>query len=111
MSIELNGVEIIISPDVIFKIKIGEKIFLGAVKIHISKNNIFDKVQSRYISSLLSKYLSEVVASEGEIVLEEFCLSIDVFGESVIKVPNNLSKTLSEIEFICEEIKSLWNAA
>ncbi|WP_345274007.1 hypothetical protein [Flaviramulus aquimarinus] len=110
-SIFLNGVEIIISPDVIFRIKANGKIYLGAVKVHISKNNVFDNIQSRYISSLINKYLKEVVAKEDEEVLEELCLSIDVFGEKVISVPKNLSKSLAEIEVICANVKSVWNAA
>lgn len=110
-SIILNSVEIIISPDVIFRIKVDGKTYLGAVKVHISKNNVFDNIQSRYISSLIHKYLKEVVAKDDEEVLEELCLSIDVFGEKIISVPKNLSKSLSEIEVICEEVKFFWNAA
>lgn len=110
-SIILNGVEIIISPDVIFRVKIDGKNYLGAVKVHISKNNVFDNFQSRYISSLIHMYLKEVVAKDNEDVLEELCLSIDVFGERIISVPKNLPKSISEIEVICEEVKSIWNAA
>ncbi|WP_055446995.1 hypothetical protein [Lacinutrix mariniflava] len=110
-SIIINGVEIIISPDVIYKLKINEKVYIGGVKVHISKNNIFDNQQSRYISSLIYKYLKEVVAEEGEDVLEELCLSIDVFGEKVISTPNNFPKAINDIEFICEEVKSIWNVA
>lgn len=106
-----KDIEFIISPDVIFKIKLEGKTYLGAVKIHISKNNVFDKIQSRYVSCLIYKYLKEVVAKDDEEVLEELCLSIDVFGEIIISAPKNLSKSLTEIEVICEEVKSLWNAA
>ncbi|MEP3838382.1 MAG: hypothetical protein ABJM36_12080 [Algibacter sp.] len=110
-SIIIKGVEIIISPDVIYKLKINEKVYIGAVKIHISKNNVFNNQQSRYISSLVYKYLKEVVAEKDEEILEELCLSIDVFGEQVISTPNNFSKSLVEIENICEEVKNIWNVA
>jgi hypothetical protein len=110
-SIYIKGVEIIISPDVIFRLKANGKVYLGAVKVHISKNNVFDNMQSRYVSSLINKYLKDVVAKDEEEVLEELCLSIDVFGEKVISVPKNLYKSLSEIEVICEEVKSFWNVA
>lgn len=110
-SLIINGVEIIISPDVIYKLNINGKVFIGAVKVHISKNNIFDNKQSRYISSLIYKYLKEVVAKEGEEVLEDLCLSIDVFGEKAISVPNNLPKAITDIEVICEEVKILWQVA
>ena len=110
-SIVINGVEIIISPDVIFRLKLNGMTYLGAVKVHISKNNVFDNEQTRYISSLIYKYIKEVVAKDGEEVLKELCLSIDVFGEKVISVPKNLPKAITEIEVICEEVKSIWNAA
>ncbi len=110
-SIIYKGVEIIVSPEVIFKLKIKDKEYLGAVKIHISKNNIFDNNQSRCISSLLYKYLNEVVVKNGEKVMPELCLSIDVFGEKVIPVPRNVEKKLGDIEILCEEVKSLWQVA
>lgn len=110
-SIIVNGVEIIISPDVIFKLKIKGITYYGAVKVHISKNNVFDNEQSSRISTLLHKYLKEVVVKENEEVLKELCLSIDVFGEKVISVPRNLPTTINEIESLCEEVKTVWNAA
>ncbi len=110
-SVIINGVEVIISPDVIYKFKLNGKVYIGAVKIHISKNNIFDNQQSRYISSLLHKYIKEVIIKDGEEVLNELCLSIDVFGEKVVQVPKNLSKALNDIEDICEEVKSIWEVA
>ena len=110
-SIVVNGVEIIISPDVIYKLRLYGKTYIGAVKVHISKNNVFDNKQSRYISSLVYKYLKESVIKEGEEVLEELCLSIDVFGEKVIQTPKNLPKAITDIEILCEEVKSIWNVA
>jgi hypothetical protein len=110
-SILLYDGEIIISPDVIFRIRINGKTFLGGVKVHISKNNVFDYIQSKYISSLIYKYLEEVVAKPGEEVLEDLCLSIDIFGERVISAPKNISKSLAEIELLCGEIKTYWDAA
>lgn len=110
-SIFLNGVEIIISPDVIIRVELDGKKYLGAVKIHISKNNVFDNLQSRYISTLLYKYLKEVIANDDEEVLDSLCLSIDVFGDSIISVPKNISHTVNDIEMICDEVKTVWNAA
>lgn len=110
-SLILYGVEIIISPDVIFRIKVNGKIYLGAVKVHISKGNIFDNMQSRYITSLIYKYLKDVIAVNGEEVMPELCLSIDVFGENVISVPNRFQKAITDIEVICKEVKTLWQVA
>jgi hypothetical protein len=110
-SIIVNGVEVLISPDVIFRLKIDGKNYIGAVKVHISKNNVFDNQQSKYISSLIYKYVNDVVAKEDEEVMKELCLSIDVFGEKVIAVPKDFSKAITDIEVICEEVKTFWKAA
>lgn len=110
-SVFINGVEIVISPDVIFRTQINGRSHVGAVKIHISKNNIFDSKQSKYISSLLYKYLVESVAQEDDIVSKELCLSLDIFGVRVISTPNNTKKVFEEIEHLCDELKSIWSAA
>ncbi|GGW58723.1 hypothetical protein DFQ11_101952 [Winogradskyella epiphytica] len=110
-SIIINGVEIIISPDVIIRLELDGKKYLGAVKIHVSKNNVFDAVQSRYVSTLLYKYLKDGIAKQEEEVIEELCLSIDVFGDSVISVPKNIDTSIRDVFQLCEEVKTIWNAA
>ena len=55
--------------------------------------------------------MKEVIAKDDEEVLESLCLSIDVFGDSIISVPKNLSDTVNDIELICDEVKIVWNAA
>ncbi len=52
-----------------------------------------------------------MIAQEGEEVLEALCLSIDIFGDSIISAPKNLSNSVRNIEVICEEVKTVWNAA
>lgn len=110
-SIFIKGVEIIVSPDVTYKFKLDDMVYVGAVKVHISKNNIFDSKQSSYISGILHKFLKEHVALENEIVLEELCLSIDVFGQKAVSTPKNLKDVTLEIETLCDEIKTIWQVA
>lgn len=50
------------------------------------------------------------VAKNGEIVLPELCISIDVFGEGIVTSPVNITDKIKDIEVICEEIKMLWDA-
>lgn len=110
-SIYINGVEVIVSPDIIFRFKLEGKKFIGGVKLHVAKGNIFDNYQLRYVSSLINEYLENIIADEDETVLKELCLSFDVFGERVISAPKNLLKAITDIEVICEEVKTLWNVA
>lgn len=110
-SVIINGVEVIVSPDIIVRIKADGKVYLGAMKLHISKGNIFDAKQSRKISTILFKYLRDVVAKDGEEVRADLCMSLDVFSGRLITAPKNLAPTLGEIEVICDEVRLLWNVA
>ncbi|WP_276168476.1 hypothetical protein [Zobellia alginiliquefaciens] len=110
-SIFINGVEVIISLDVILKMSIDGKTHLGGLKIHIAKTNVFDYSQQKAIAVSIYKYLNDVVANEGEIVNPKLCFSLDVFGRGIVSAPLNIYETLGDVEMICEEIKSLWTAA
>jgi hypothetical protein len=110
-SIYINGVKIIISPDVIYKINIGGQKYIGGVKLHVAKGNIFETKQLKYISSLIYEYLDEIVANEDEIVMKELCLYLDIFGKRVISAPKNNIKSIKTVHRLCGEIKMLWNIA
>jgi hypothetical protein len=107
----INNVEVKVSPDIIFIIHHNETRYIGAVKLHLSSRNIFDSKQSRFIATILNKYLLELSDKYNAEVLPELCLSIDVFGSSTISAPKDYNKSIKEVELICEEIKSLWRVA
>ncbi len=110
-SVIINGVEIIVSPDLIFKVNIDGTDYLGGVKIHISKHNLFDSRQQLYVSSAIHKYLDSVINDGNQVVLPELCLSIDVFRENITSAPQNVDLKIKDIEVICDEVKQLWSAA
>src|SRR5690606_2711948 len=58
-STTINGVEIIVSPDLIIEIDIDGIKYLGGFKIHISKGNVFDIRQQTYVATAMRKYLDE----------------------------------------------------
>ncbi|CAM4165823.1 Restriction endonuclease [Zobellia roscoffensis] len=110
-SVFINGVEVIISPDIILKMRIDGKTYLGGLKIHIAKTNVFDYSQQKAVAVAIYKYLKDVVASEEEMVDPLLCYSLDVFGRGIVSAPMDVTETLGDVEMICEEIKSLWTAA
>lgn len=107
-SFNVSEVEIIISADLIIKVFIDGQAFLGAVKLHISKGDSFDKEQSKYVTTCLYQYLDLLYENTGIIVLPDLCLSIDIFADSIVSAPKNIEKTLEEIETMCVEIKQIW---
>lgn len=110
-SITINGVEVIVSPDIIIQAEIDGKQYLGGIKIHIAKENKFDREQQSYVASTILKYLENVVAKNDEVIMPELCLSIDIFGEGIVSAPKNIDSKIKDLEIICDEIKKMWLAA
>jgi hypothetical protein len=108
-SIKIKGVEVIVSPDIIIKAIIDDVTYVGAVKIHISKSNVFDNNQLRFIASTIYMYLDEVFDNEEYVVMPELCLAIDIFGSRIVNAPNIIDSEINNIEVICQEVKDVWS--
>lgn len=103
----IAGVEIKIAPDAVVRFEINGKKYIGAIKIHISKNSPFDYMQSLKIATVLYKYLSEI--KDGDDIIEpKLCFSLDVFGERIVAAPVKIEEALLYVEKDCEEVKTIW---
>lgn len=107
----VDGVEILVSPDLIFKIKLKGEVHIGAVKLHISKSNIFDITKSSNVATLIHKYLNELSKKHEAKVLPELCFSYDVFAGRFVTAGKDNKESLEKIKKMCEEVKLLWNVA
>lgn len=110
-SILIEGVEILISPDVIFTMVYNGERYIGAVKIHISKRNIFQLQDSKTVSFLIEQYLKSIQDNYKAKTLPELCFSLDVFDGRMITSPRNKVFFLEKIKEIAKEVKSLWKVA
>lgn len=108
--IVMEGVDIIISPDIIIKAKFKGKIVYGACKIHICKSKPFDHNQGQYVATLLHQYLITSVAQEDEIVLPELCFCLDVFSDRIVSASDKSTKIIGEIKTFCLEVKKIWDS-
>ena len=106
----VNGVKIIVSPDIIVRINIDGQFYLGAIKIRIAKSSLFTPKQSRRIATMIHKYLEDVVANDDDMVSKKMCVALDVFHNSTITAPSKMKKIFSEIESSCNEVKLLWSS-
>lgn len=104
----VSDVEILVSPDLIIKVLIDDKWYLGGLKLHVSKSELFDNHQSKYVATCIYQYLDLIFEDDKIIVLPELCFSLDVFANSIISAPKKVEKTLEEIENMCLEIKKIW---
>jgi hypothetical protein len=109
--INLYGVNIKISPNLIFRITINGKKEIGACKIYTAKGKPFSNSQSKVIATLLYQFLSEHVAKEDEYVNPELCFCVDVFAGTTINSGSRISVDMKNIKFICAEIPRKWDIA
>lgn len=110
-AIDVYGVSIIVSPEIIFKITIDNKEVLGGIKLHVSKSNSFDSEQQQIIASGICNYLEKNVANEDQIVLPEFCISLDIFGNGFISNSSAKKNLINSYKKECKEIIKIWDAA
>lgn len=110
-TLNIGGVGIIVAPDLVIRGKLSERMVLGGIKIHISKNKPFDFRQSQFVAAIIKRYLEEEVAVNGDVVLPELCFSLDVFGERIVPAPSKAHIINHEIETICLSIIENWDEA
>ena len=107
----IRGVEITVSPDIVFTMDYKGQKYIGGVKIHLSKSNIFDNKELKIVATVLHKHISEIAENYNAVPLPEICYSMDVFGERIVSSSKKPAKIISQIEKICDEIKRFWNVA
>ncbi len=112
-SVLLYGVEIITSPELVYRIKIDGIWQYGAVKFHTSKSGKFDRTKAKVVSTVLKMYLERYVKHLEEIgvVNPNYCFCVDVFNEIITNASAESSKTELVINEACAEIIKLWDAA
>ncbi|MDQ0067761.1 hypothetical protein [Chryseobacterium lathyri] len=109
--IEVNGISIIIAPEIIFKTIINGNEVFGGIKLHISKSNYFDTEQQQIIASGICTFLEKNVTEGKQIVLPEFCISLDIFGSGFISNSTAKKNIISSYKKECLEIIKIWDAA
>lgn len=107
----VDGVEILVSPDLIFTMEYKGKVYMGGMKIHLSKGNIFEPRESKIVAAVIQSYLESISKEYKAEVLPELCMSLDVFDERIVSSPVEVEKYLDKIKFICNEVKRYWHIA
>jgi len=110
-SLIVDGVNVIVAPDVVFRTIINRKVTYGGAKIHICKTKPFDLKQSNYVATALHRFLIEKVAEPGEYVMADLCFCLDIFAERFTSAAIRSTSGFRDIKSFCSEIKTLWAAA
>ncbi|MGE0772342.1 MAG: hypothetical protein AB7K37_11565 [Cyclobacteriaceae bacterium] len=107
---EVRTVDIVVAPEIIIKGTINGKSVIGGVKIHISKNGMYDLESSQYVASIVYNYLNKE-SGDGETAIPELCFCLDVFRGTFVQAPARSGELMSKVEKFCDELKSLWKQA
>lgn len=109
--ITFNGVQISLSPELIFSFKSNGKNVYGCIKIHISKTKPFNLQQCQYSSWLIAHYLDKNYTDSNSIVEPMFCLTIDVFSNRIVPASRDFRANVKTLKSVCEEIRENWISA
>lgn len=105
----IYGVNIKVSPNLIFRTIIDGQKTIGAVKLHVSKGKQFSRKQSSFVAQILNQFLSNFVAEEDEIVDPRLCLCIDPFAGTTVSAFNKIKAEMKEVKAICKEMPTLFD--
>jgi hypothetical protein len=104
-NILFNGVNVRVAPELTFRITVGGVKYLGAFKLHVSKDKVFSNKQSKLVAALIDLYLNNCVAEEDEIVDPVLCFCIDPFAGTTINSNSRVNLDMAIVKKLCDEIK------
>lgn len=103
-SLLIYGVRIKISPSLVYRIRIGDYTYLGAMKVHISDSKKFTTQQSSLVAQIIYMYLSRVVAEENDIVLPQLCFCLDLFSKTTVTAHDKISYEMGKLSILCNQL-------
>lgn len=107
----LKGIDVIVSPEIIFSVTRNGKKHYGAVKLRVSKSKPFDSEQQTLIASLIYEYLQQNIIAPEVIIEPDLCISLDVFGGGFKTLNATNANYLNNNLHYLEEVKKYWNIA
>jgi len=104
-SIELNGLFVDIKPDIIFYIEENGKKYLGAVVLRYNKSKAFKPINGQIVAEGIRLFLEQEIAQNGDQILPDLCLSVDIFSESVVSAAKTTNAHRKIVYDLCKDIK------
>lgn len=102
----VNGVNLIVSPDLILFWEIDGIKYAGAIKFYI-KQKALSLEDGQLAISILMDFMQN--SSGKEVVIDEkYCLYVDVMNERVFSGLNVSQDYLNKVSNACDEIRNLW---
>lgn len=103
----VSGVNVSVRPEIILSDNANH--IVGALKLYINKSNPLTDESGKYISTVVHRYLAEVISSDNY-VSPGLCVVADVFGQTVHVAPKAYKRSMADIYSACQNIAILWSA-
>lgn len=107
--LKISQVDVSVRPEVIFKWKIKNQMYIGGLKLYFSKSNPIDEEAAAYASTIMKEFLTEI-AEEGDKVDLKHCYILDVFEQKIYTPPKSHKTKWKHITAGCAEIASRWES-
>lgn len=104
-SYAIEGVDVIVSPDLILQWEDNGKTQVGAIKFNIKKQSLTLQ-KGGLTATVIYDYLKQI-SSSNVIVNKDYCFCIDVMSERIFS-PNRIEDNIIVAKEACLEIKRLW---
>lgn len=107
-SYSLEGVDVIVSPDLILKWDANGKTNVGAIKFNIKKQSLTLQ-KGGLTASVIYDYMLQIASPDWN-VSKEYCFCLDVMSERLFS-PSMVEENITVAKEACLEIKKLWTQA
>jgi hypothetical protein len=105
----INGVSVIVSPDLMLEWEVEGQKYVGAIKFYIKKKDLTLQ-QGRLSASLIADFMRRT-NSEETTVSKRHCVCVDVMNQRIFAAPGNIIEDMNSISDACYEINTLWLAS
>ena len=105
----INGVEIIVAPDLLLEWEVDKQEYVGAIKFYIKKKNLSYQ-QGRMNASLVADFMRRT-NPERKIISTQHCICVDIMNQRTFPAPSDISKDMTLVSDACSEIYTLWQAS
>lgn len=106
----IHGVEISVNPDLIVYSSSKVQDYVGAFKLHLSKNSKSNENACIYVASLLHNYATDQFSGNGLKSKHQNSISYDVFKDIFMESPKSFKRKMDDIEAGCMNIRAIWNS-
>ena len=98
------GIDISVSPTFVFRTEYKGKKIVGAVKLYTKSTKSLSAIKMKMMSYLTFLILNDKYKKEGEEVLPQFCITIDLFNKNVVECPKDLIATKKALREVHSKI-------